>query len=189
MLVFQTIMLEVFRKNTKVIIWLTIAAMALWTASSIVMGQGKQQSYAGEVFGKKVRYKEFNSAEKMVSLFSPDSLQIGGNALDKTWFYLALKREAENKKITVSDAEVIAFIDKTFSLNHAAGLSGYENWVRSVLKDTPRNFEEIVRDYLKIEKLLQQNLTPVSTSPLALRQGDNNPWFEDLMKRAAVVRY
>lgn len=182
-------MLKTLRKNTKLIIWLTIAAMGLWTASSIAVGQGKQQTYAGEVFGKKIRYKEFNSAEKMVSLFSPDSLQIGESALDKVWFYLALKHDAENRKITVSDQEVVAFIDKTFSLNHAASIAGYENWVRNVLKDTPRNFEEIVRDYLKIEKLLQQNLTPVSDSPLALRQGDNNPWFEDLMKRANVVRY
>jgi len=185
-------MLKGFRKYTKVIVWLIVFAFILWGGSSLIISQSKGASYAGEVFGKKVTHKEFNEVSKMVSLFSTDDkISVGENSDDKAWLYLVLKREADKKKITVSDEEVRSYIATIFAKRGGIDFRTYELWIRNVLREDPRSFEEQVRTYLKCQKLLREVFAQLSSEantpnpdPKAIEE-----WLQRTFSEAGVRKY
>lgn len=150
-------MLNHLRKNTKLICWIIVGAFALWGVGSIAFEVGSKGNFAGKVFGQKISNQEFNRHYKMVQIFGGD---IGENKdpelLEaKTWQQIALVLEARQKGIQVSDEEVRSEI-----MRRMAGGTGtydeevYERWVKNVFRETPRAFEEKIRDLISIQKLL-----------------------------------
>lgn len=181
-------MMNFIRKYTQTIVWLIVLAFILWGGSSIIVSQSRGTSYAGIAFGKKITHKEFNDAFKMTNIFADDTITAGKSSDDKAWLYLLLKREAEKRRITVPDEEVKGYIASIFAKRGGMDIRTYENWVRNVLREDPRNFEEQARSFLKIQKLLREVVTLFSKDgqPDAKAVED---WLEELMKQAGIRKY
>ena len=152
-------MFKMLRRHTKTVVWLIIMAFILWGGSSILVSQHKGTSYAGELFGKKVTYKEYNDMYQMVNLFHDQGVTISESFEDRVWLHLALRREAVNRGVQVSDEEVKQEIQTLFRSGEAFDPVRYEGWVRDVLKQSPRNFEEQIREFARIRKLVRSVLT------------------------------
>ncbi len=147
-------MFKTLRNHTKTVVWFLIAAFVLWGASSMLISQNRTTSYAGEVFGRRVSYKEYNDISNMLNLFSSPN-EISRHAEDtEIWLHLVLKREAEREKIPVADEEVKDQIRQMFG-GERFDARRYEQWVQSVLRDNPRSFEEITREFIRIQKLIR----------------------------------
>jgi hypothetical protein len=134
-----------------------VMAFILWGASSVLVSQNKSTSYAGEIFGEKVSYKEYNDISKMLYLFTDKTASSGSDDTD-IWLYLILKHEARKRKIPVVDEEVMEQIKKMFGGLPSLDPQRYEQWVRNVMRESPRSFEEIVREFIRIQKLMHQSL-------------------------------
>ncbi|MBI4549542.1 MAG: SurA N-terminal domain-containing protein [Candidatus Omnitrophica bacterium] len=178
-------MFNTLRKHSKTVIWLIIIAFILWGASSLLVSQNRSTSYAGEVFGRKVSYKEYNDISKMLSVFKPplETSQTGTASDDEIWLYIALKREAEQTKIPADDESVRLEIQKMFGMNELFDPRRYEEWVRDVLKENPRNFEELVRTQIRIRKLIQ-SVAPQNAENPAFQE-----WVTALLRRARIKKY
>ncbi len=161
-------MFKILRRHTKTVVWVIVAAFVLWGASSLFVSQNRETSYAGEIFHKKVSHKEYNEISKMLNLFS-QPLAVSKNSGDtEIWFYLALKREAERRKIPVFDVEVRNQIMRMFGGGEKFDPETYRRWIENVLKDQPRSFEELVREYIRIQKLVRQ----IHTQPVPKNTGE-----------------
>ena len=154
-------MLKLMRKNTKVIIWTVIGSFAIWGGYSIGFQVNAEGQRAGTVFGKTVSFQEFNQFSKATELFSfqeevarnPEVLR------QQTWQNIIFSREAKRLKIKVKDEEVRAEVAKILGQQKLSQISGaaYQRWVKVVTGGgTPRQFEEIVREMLRIKKLVEQ---------------------------------
>jgi hypothetical protein len=178
-------MFSTLRKHSKTVIWLIIITFILWGASSLLISQSRSTSYAGEAFGRRVSYKEYNDISKMITLFKPPlETSAGETGTDsEIWLYLALKREAEKTKISASDEEVRLEIQKMFGMREIFDARRYEEWVRGVLKDNPRNFEELVRTQIRIRKLIR------SVVPEGAEKSVFQEWIDGLLRRAQIKKY
>lgn len=130
-----------------------VAAFILWGASSALISQNKTTSYTGEVFGRRVSYKEYNDVSKMLDIFASSGDKSVHADDSEIWLHLVLKREAERKKIRVTDEEVRDQIRKMFGGENFDSRR-YEYWVQNVLRDNPRRFEELAREFIRIQKLI-----------------------------------
>jgi hypothetical protein len=153
-------MLKLLRKNTKTIVWAVVLSFALWGAYSVGTQFQKEGRVAGVVFGKEVSFQEFNRFYRASEIFT-----ISGQRNDdasvlrqQTWQNIVYSREAQQKKIEVSDEEVRSEIGRLLSAQKIENPTAefYEGWVRSALRETPQEFESQVRELLRIQKLIQQ---------------------------------
>ncbi len=170
-------MFKTLRNHTKTVVWFLIAAFVLWGASSMLISQNRTTSYAGEVFGRRVSYKEYNDISNMLNLFaSPNDLNHRAEDTE-IWLHLVLRREAERQKIQVADEEVKDKIRQMFG-GERFDARRYEQWVQSVLRDNPRSFEELTREFIRIQKLiLSANLQrdEVSEEEIKTRYAADHP--------------
>lgn len=151
-------MLKLFRKNTKVIIWLIILAFILWGAFSIV-SLDKKGRYAGEVFGKGVSFQEYNlflSGSQIFSFTGKPSED--PNVIHMiAWQNIVFDREAKRRRIDVSDDEVRKELRRL--LNNAgigdADAKTYRLWLRGTLRMEPQDFEKLLREMMRIQKLIK----------------------------------
>ncbi|OQA53567.1 MAG: hypothetical protein BWY44_00154 [Candidatus Omnitrophica bacterium ADurb.Bin292] len=210
--------LKFFRLNMKVIVWITIVALVLlFGAGSIVdiVRSDKSGRYAGEAFGKPVTFQEFNRFFRATELFMPISDRSAINDPDLlrsfTWQNIVYAREARNVGITVSDGEVREQVTKILDQH---GLSNptpeqYRIWLTRNLQINPREFEESLREFMKIQKLLGRQLSNLPTNPpveaeteksaetpkqteeeaLQKRQMAFMTWTHELNQKAAVKDY
>jgi hypothetical protein len=135
-----------------------VLAFLIGGGSSVLVSNNKSGTYAGEIAGRRVSVKEFDDMSKILSLFQDQRLAVQGGQEDQVWLYLSLKREAEKQRIGATDEEVkkqILQLFQTEDMNPAA----YENWVRNVLRESPHNFEEMMRSLIRIQKLITSKLT------------------------------
>lgn len=149
-------MFNTIRKHSKAIVWLIVMAFIFWGASSLLVSQSKSTSFTGEVFGKRVSHKEYNDTYKMLNLFMDAQVLAQSNLESEIWFHLALKRKAEESKIPVLDEEVRQEILRSFGGRQGFDAVRYEQWIRNVLRENPRHFEEMVRNFIRIQKLIRQ---------------------------------
>ncbi|MCM8775196.1 MAG: SurA N-terminal domain-containing protein [Candidatus Omnitrophica bacterium] len=169
-------MLKMLRKNTKLIIWAVIISFALWGGYSVGSGLKKGSRFAGEVFGKGVPHKEFDFFYRASQIFSFTDKTIEDPEILRqiAWQHLIYSREAKARKIEVSDEEVR---QRMTELLKAHGLENptqeaYENWLRRTIRETPRDFEEKIREFIRIQKLIQPllNQSPEPPSPEELQK-------------------
>ncbi|MGI6241869.1 MAG: SurA N-terminal domain-containing protein [Candidatus Omnitrophota bacterium] len=175
--------LKFFRLNMKIIIWITIVALVLlFGAGSIVdiVHSDKSGRYAGEAFGKPVTFQEFNKFFRATELFMPVGDRSTLNDPDLlrsfTWQNIVYAREARNVGITVSDGEVREQITKIMAQQ---GLSNptpeqYRVWLTRNLQINPREFEEGLREFMKIQKLLGQQLSDLPTDQPVEEETEKN---------------
>lgn len=153
-------MLNFFRSHTKTVAWIVVLSFLLWGAFSVTASLGKEGRFAGEVFGKTVSFQEFSQYYRGSQIFSfgqdlpddPDVLR------QVTWQNLIYAREARRKNYKVSDDEVHEELMRLMANQGLAQAdsSAYQGWVRSVLKMEPHQFENQLREVIRVQKMLKE---------------------------------
>lgn len=198
-------MLKIFRKYTKVIIWFVVGSFILWGGYSI-SSLKKEGRFAGEVFGQPVTFQEYNQFYRATQLFMPSEQPVNDPDLlrDYTWQNIIYAREAKRKNIKVTDGDVRNEIANILQQQGLASPTAeqYRIWLTRTLHLSPREFEEGLREFMRIQKLLRTEIagfTPAGTDKLtdpkakeaALAQQKNSfmAWTSEVNQRAALKDY
>lgn len=192
--------MKFFRQNTKIIIWVTVAALALlFGAGSIVdlVSNKKEGRYAGEMFGKPVSFQEYNKFYSATQLFMPvkDKSEMENPAVVRTftWQNIVYAREAKRLGINVSDNEVRQEIASILTQQGVSTASPeqYQIWVTRTLRMSPREFEEGLREIMRIQKLLHKQFENSKSELAKTPPADPKKAAEELQQkqRAAFVQW
>jgi peptidyl-prolyl cis-trans isomerase D len=178
-------MLKVFRHKG-------VAKKVLWVVSGIIIisfgfgfgvsryGESFSLSQtAGKVYGKNISLKEYHrnvqdvkdqavmmhgaNAEKILAAMDVDN---------ETWTRIILLKAAEQGNIKASDMEVIQFISTIpfFQRDGEFDKRLYATMVKNIFKREPRDFEEGLRDQIKVMKLFAPALKNISFADEKIRQ-------------------
>lgn len=166
-------MLKILRKKgvAKKILWaiaiVIILSFGFFGTTYVIQDIGKT-SIAGRIFGKKIPLDRFHKAYRDVDLFA--RLHHGDNYYEvkeylnlesDTWDRLILLHEAEKEKIKIPDDQVAASISQYPFFQRDGKFDDllYNTILRSnFLRIQPRDFEEAIRDNLKIAELLAREM-------------------------------
>lgn len=157
-------------KHMKKVLWGLIAvivpAFVLIGGSSVL--RNRRKGIVGYINGKKITEEKYNYHLKMARtillLNSNDYSKISKKNIESSAIdFLVLLWKADKEKIVVDDKEVVNFVkvrffpegkfDKKIYLTYIKSLSNRFNLGVSI-----RNFEEYIRQFLKIKKLFSLNL-------------------------------
>jgi hypothetical protein len=163
-------MLDILRKNTKLIIWIVVASFVLWGAFSVGMQFEKKGRFAGEVFGKGVTFQEYNAFYQAAQIFSfaEDRSEDPDVIRHKTWQNLIYSREARREKIEVSDDEVRGELQRLLKAHGMENATPemYRRWLKGALRLEPRQFESQLREVIRVQKLIGRIMQqPVQDPP------------------------
>jgi len=154
------------KKVMKKVLWglaiIIIPAFVLWGAG----GLRESRNYAGVVFEKKITFDEYRASFNAVKNYALitygqrfNQVRDKLNLEEQAWSRLIMLREAESKKIKISDAEVIARIAAFSFFQRKDGSfdqKAYDMILNNAFRTNPRAFEEEMRQSLMIEKLMQE---------------------------------
>jgi peptidyl-prolyl cis-trans isomerase D len=121
-------------------------------------------SAVGKMFGKPVTFKDFEKysadTRDQAILMHGDNFRKIQRYLDmdnETWTRIMLIKEADRRRIKVTDAEIIAFIQSIpfFARDGEFDQQLYENILSYVFQRDARSFEEGIRDQIKIMKMFR----------------------------------
>ncbi|HOW87288.1 MAG TPA: SurA N-terminal domain-containing protein [Candidatus Omnitrophota bacterium] len=198
-------MLKFLRKYTKLIIWVVVGSFILWGGYS-VSALKKEGRFAGEIFGKTVSFQEYNQFYSATQLFMPTEkpLEDPEALRSYTWQNIIYAREAKREGVKISDEDVrneIANLLKQQGLVNPTQ-EQYKIWLTRALHMSPRDFEEGLREFMRIQKLLRVKIasfTPVDadkvTDPkekekiIEKQKTDFMVWTADVNKRANLKDY
>ncbi|HQO57240.1 MAG TPA: SurA N-terminal domain-containing protein [Candidatus Omnitrophota bacterium] len=132
---------------------------------SFLFRDSSKATYAGKIFGKKISIQEydFNRTQTDLQL----RLQYGSeykkiadfiNIFAQTWDRLILLYEADRQHIKVTDEMIVSTIQTYpfFLKNGVFNQSLYNQILKNAFHIQPRDFEEGMRDSLKIAKLFEK---------------------------------
>jgi len=183
--------LKFLRKNTKIIVWAVVIAFVAWGGYAVSLQFQEASRSPGRIFGQEVSFREFLLASKAVELFiSPSERQESPPTAEqieaRTWQFLILSREAKHRRIKVTDDEVRQTIVQLLAPEEGTlTRDQYLRWVQERLRQEPREFENQVREQLRIQKLLAQvrdELGPDTDAKL-------ENWLIELVQGARVEIY
>lgn len=162
-------MLKFIRKKglIKSVIWVIVVLIVIsfgFMGTAYLARDYNHRKYAGEIFGEKIPNETFQKHFEAVNVNS--LIQYGDKYYDvrqylnlpsQTWDRMILLHEANKQNIQVSNDEVIDAIQKFgfFQKDGQFDTDIYGKIVANVFKTTPRQFEEITRDSLRITKMLK----------------------------------
>lgn len=155
-------MLKFLRKKTKVVIWTVMIAFIAWGGFAVSLQFEETNRSPGRIFGKEVSFRDHLLAYRAVQIFfvqpNPEEPPKSEEIEARTWEFLILSREAKHRKIKVSDEEIRQEIRRLFTQGGASAFSSdqYLQWVRSAFREEPSDFENQLREHLRIRKLLSQ---------------------------------
>ena len=171
-------MLNVLRKrgNLKKIMWglaiLIIPAFVLWGSGSSIRSSGLPK-YAGEIFGKKISFRQYEASfqaarHEALLIYGEDFNKVAKflNLEKEAWQRLILLYQAKKERIKVSDEEVIDFIQKLpfFQKEGRFSQEKYKVFLDYAFRTSPRDFEEQIRETLKIDQLKNKFISKVKLS-------------------------
>jgi hypothetical protein len=198
-------MLKVLRRYTKVVIWFVVGSFILWGGYS-VSALKKEGRFAGEAFGKSVSFQEYNQFFRATQLFMPSEKPVEDPKLlrDYTWQNIIYAREAKLKGIKITDEEVRGEISNILKQQGLVSPTEeqYKMWLTRSLHLSPREFEEGLREFIRIQKLLRVQIArfvPAGadklTDPKAKEEATTKQktdfmiWTNEVNKRAALKDY
>lgn len=162
-------MMKFFRTHTKIIVWFAAITFALCGGYSI-SAMKKEGRFAGEVFGKTVTFQEYNRFYRATQLFMPSKEPIKDPDLlrNYTWQNIVYAREAKREGINVTDQEVRNDINNILSQQGLLNPTPeqYKIWLTRVLQMSPREFEEGLREFIRIQKLLKGKVGGVTAEEI-----------------------
>ena len=160
-------MLKFLRKkeNLKRIMWalalLIIPAFVLWGSGSAIRSRDLPK-YAGNIFGRRISFSQY---EKSLLACRNYALLIYGDNFNRiaqfldleeaAWERLILNYQAKKENIEISDEEVVEFVRKIplFQTEGRFNQDRYNTLLQYAFRVSPREFEEQLREVLKINKL------------------------------------
>jgi len=187
------IMLKLLRKKgvAKKVIWVIAIVIILifgfGGTAYLLTGDGRT-GYAGKIFGKKISFEDFNEVYQNARI---QAIRQYGNNLNKvahllnlesqTWDQLILLHESKKRRIKISNKDVVRVIaeDKSFERNGQFDTLLYNQILRN-LRMRPRDYEESVRNNLKIAQLYKE-----VTSSVILAEEDI---FEEYRRRNEKIQ-
>ncbi len=171
-------MLKVLRKKgvAKKILWVIAVIIIIsfgFFGTAYLLTDNAQASYAGTLFGRKVPFDEFSGAFQHVRIQA--LMQFGDkfeeiaqflNLEAETWDRLILLHEAKKKGIKVTDQEVVQTIEQYpfFQRDGRFDPLLYNDILRYVFRMPARDFEEGVRENIRIIKLSTQVTSGLAVS-------------------------
>ena len=185
-------MLKFLRKKTKAVIWTVLVSFIAWGGYAVSVQFDKTNRSAGRIFGKEISFREYQQANQTVVIFSPkpndkQNLPRPEEIDAQVWQFLILSREAKRHRIPVSDEEVRGAILQLFAGKEATELprDPYLAWVRTALHEEPAEFENQVREHLRVQKLiLEIQKEKGETSEEGFKR-----WFGELLTRSRLQIY
>lgn len=163
-------MLKILRnKKTARKVWIFLSiiilpAFVFWGFSGAFRSKG-ERAYAGKVFGRTISILEFQDAlqatkNQAVMQFGDkfDEIKQMLNLDSQAWERIALIIEADKRKITVSDQEVVRQIESYSFFQRQGHFDNkiYTEMLHYVFRTQPRDFEEQTRQNLKLAKLYKE---------------------------------
>jgi hypothetical protein len=157
-------MLYKFRaRHIKRILWglvvVVIPAFILWGGLSFL--KEKKQRLVGRIEKKNIYLVDFSYYLKMANLhftlLGEEDLSYQ-DYVTKAWQFLLFLWKAKKEKIKVDDKEVVETIKNIFSKDGKFDKERYFYILKYRLRMPAHIFEEYMRDFLKIDKLLQENI-------------------------------
>lgn len=159
-------------RHIKRILWmlliLIIPAFVLWGSLSYM--SSREKNIMGKIKNHKITVQEFHKYIKLARIYnllvsltdktkapSPSAIE------SQAWTFYLLLWQAGEDKTAVSNEEVISLIRGLFSRNGKFDREWYNRLVQNRFSMSPRQFEEAIRDILKIEKV-QNNKIKISVS-------------------------
>ena len=184
-------MLKFLRKKTKVVIWAVLVTFVAWGGFAVSTQFQEANRSPGRIFGKEVSFQDYLMANRTVQIFAP--AEEGNTPPDpeqieaRTWEFLVLAREARARKVRVTDEEVRDAVGQLLGQKKEfiATSNQYHQWVRSALREEPRDFENQVREHLRVRKLLEE----VRKAPGENPEEGLKRWMLDLFQRARIEVY
>jgi len=149
-----------------------IPAFVLWGAGSMRGSRREGPAYAGYIFGKKVSLEDYANAwravrnEAMMRYENFEKIYDKLNLEEEAWTRLIMLNEAGRLGIRVRDDEVVDAIQSFPFLSRGGRFDNelYNYIVTNTFRMTAREFEEDIRDSIKISKLAQDILSDVTVS-------------------------
>ena len=164
-------MLKILRKKgvAKKIFWfiaiIIIISFGFFGTTNYLRSNRAGITYAGKIFNRAVSFDDFERVHRMSEVQA--MMRYGDNYIKakpflnleaETWDRLILLHEANKKHINASDQDVVQAIQSYpfFQRDGQFDTLAYNDVLRYVFHIKARNFEEDVRDSLKIAKLYDQ---------------------------------
>ncbi|MDP8233416.1 MAG: peptidylprolyl isomerase [Candidatus Saelkia tenebricola] len=156
------------RKNIKLILLITailiIPAFIFWGVGSTLRTRG-DNLYAGIAFSKKITKTEF--LKQYQAVYNQAQLLYGENISKlqdylnlegQAWQRIILLHVANNKKIKITNKEIVAFIKNSplFQKEGTFDTDTYNTILKYYMGLNPREYEEQVHNNLKISKLIEE---------------------------------
>jgi peptidyl-prolyl cis-trans isomerase D len=153
-----------------------IAKKILWVVAVVViisfgffgkasLLNNNQANYAGKIFGRKISFDDFRKVYRQVQLQAIlhygedfDTINSMINLEAETWNRLILLHAAKQQNIKVTDEEVVKTIEQYPFFQREGEFDSllYKNALRYAFRVKPREFEESIRNTIKIAKLRRQ---------------------------------
>lgn len=169
-------MLKLLRKKgvAKKILWVIAVIIILsfgFFGTAYLITDNSRANYAGKIFGKKIPFEEFNDVFQhvriqMIMRFGDKFNEVAPflNLETDAWDRLILLYEARKRRVQAGDEEVVQTIEQYpfFQRDGRFDALLYNDILRYVFRIPAREFEEGVRDDIKIKKLFEgetSNLT------------------------------
>ncbi|MFH1413275.1 MAG: SurA N-terminal domain-containing protein [Candidatus Omnitrophota bacterium] len=177
-------MLKALRnKKTAKKLWITLAiviipAFVFWGLGSALRSK-QEVKYAGVISGRKVSTLEFqdalNAVKNQLIMQYGDKFYEIQQLIDvesQVWERIILLDETKNRRIQVSDREVIELIESYpfFSQNGSFDNRIYNESLQYIFKVQPRVFEEQTRQNMILSKLFNQVTKDVSLKEKEIRE-------------------
>ena len=161
------------RKTLWGVAFIIILSFGFFGSASYLTRTSKVQN-AGKVFGKTVSMEEYN--KNYVQTYDQAKMTYGNNFSkiqsylnlnSETWDRIILMKEAQKRRINVSDQEIIEKITQIPSFQRDGQFDKivYKDILRYFLQRNPRNFEENVRSQIMMEKLFNQETALLTVPP------------------------
>ncbi len=176
-------MLKALRKKgfAKKVLWAVaiVIIISFGFLGSASLLNNTTSKYAGSVYGKKISFSQFEKVYKQVQLealmhYGKDFKTINSmlNLEAQTWNRLILLHEANRKRIKVTDKEVITTIEQYpyFQRDGQFDSLLYDNALRYAFQIKPRDFEESIRNTIKLSKLQKMQTENIEVSDKELLQ-------------------
>ncbi len=181
-------------------------SFVIWEVSAVTISRQSISSYAGSIGHEKISQKELTMTLRYYDLLarsqanrketsqnqketkeggaseplSQDQLQ----AL--AWQAIVLSREAKHQDIQVSDEEVREEVEHLFAVGAGFNEQFYQNWIQTNFRGSARDFEEVVRKHLAVQKIRQKILAKI---PEKDREARWLEWLAPVLSRAKIHAY
>jgi hypothetical protein len=170
-------MLKILRKKgvAKKIIWVVVVIIIIsfgFLGTAYLITDRQQTTSAGKIFNKEISIEDYNKVYQntrvqAIRQYGYNLEKIAGllNLDAQTWDRLILLNEAKKQRVVIPDKQVIETIreDKSFEKNNQFDPLLYNAILRN-LQIRPRDYEESVRDNLKIAELYQRATASVKVT-------------------------